>query len=298
MPDGFLRQRLIGVAVAENSLEPAQSLAEIAAKTRRQREIMRNQANVMLVRLFFRQFERVAKLLFGLRPRALRNPAKPARIGALQKSFGVFVNQGFGFFQIIKRRRVVAFAARQTRQRMQRFGFAGFVRGGGKQFDGAIQKFGSFFGFAAQPCDFGIVEKRARKFFQRFERNLLDKVFERKARADRNPLAAFFGDDFRRFVKIFGFEQERQSLFPLIFPKVKFRQTVFLFFELGTPDFRPQAALEKIPEQRVQPVNLARFLIARDRQKDVFLDQLGQHRRTAHIGKKLAADVQRQRFEQ
>ena len=79
---------------------------------------MRNQPRIMFVRLFFGKFERETKLLFGFRPIAVLNQAKPACVGTFQKSFAVFGNQFFGFFQILKRRYALVFTPRQTRQRM------------------------------------------------------------------------------------------------------------------------------------------------------------------------------------
>src|SRR5205085_5149397 len=65
----------------------------------------------------------------------------------------------------------------------------------------------------------------------------------------------------------------------------------------AAPDFRAQTAQKKITKQRMQAIFFAHISFADDRQKNVFLGKLGQSRRTAHFGKKSAANVERQRFE-
>ena len=127
MSDGFLRQRFVGLSSRKIRLNQRRASPKSPRNPAGKREIMRDQTNIMLVRLFFGEFEREPKLLFGLRPGALRDQTKPARVGAFQKSFGVFVNEFFGFFEKFKARRAFAFAPRKTRQRMQRFGFAVLV---------------------------------------------------------------------------------------------------------------------------------------------------------------------------
>src|SRR5687767_73847 len=76
--DRFLRQLFVGLAVAKDSSEPAQSLAKVSAKAWRKRKIVRHEANILVVSEFISQFERDPELLLRLRPFALHDQAQAA----------------------------------------------------------------------------------------------------------------------------------------------------------------------------------------------------------------------------
>src|SRR5690349_3988634 len=94
--DGFLRQLLVGLALAKNASEPPQSLTKISAETRRQRKIVRHEANVLVVSESFREFEGDPELLFRLAPVALHDEAQTACVGALQECFRSTRYESFG----------------------------------------------------------------------------------------------------------------------------------------------------------------------------------------------------------
>src|SRR5690348_13213341 len=94
--DRFLRQLLVGLALAKNASEPPQSLAKISTETGRQRKIVRHEANVLLVSEFFREFEGDPELLFRLAPFALHDEAQAACVGALHERFRSTHYESFG----------------------------------------------------------------------------------------------------------------------------------------------------------------------------------------------------------
>src|SRR5688572_11985025 len=85
--DRFLRQLLVGLALAKNASEPTQSLAEISAKARRKRKIVGHEANVLVVSKFVRKFEGDPELLFRLGPFPLHDQTQAARVRALHECF-------------------------------------------------------------------------------------------------------------------------------------------------------------------------------------------------------------------
>src|SRR6185503_14965026 len=92
----FLRQLLVGLAIAKNAPEPAQSLAKITTKTWRKRKIVSDESNVLVVSKFLSQFESNPELLFRLGPFALLDQAQAARVRALHERFRSMRNESFG----------------------------------------------------------------------------------------------------------------------------------------------------------------------------------------------------------
>src|SRR5215216_6267108 len=94
--DRFLRQLFVGLALAKNAFEPAQSLAKISAKARRKRKIVCHEPNVLVVSEFVSEFEGDPELLFRLGPFSLHDQAQAARVRALHERFRSMRHESFG----------------------------------------------------------------------------------------------------------------------------------------------------------------------------------------------------------
>src|ERR1043165_9704303 len=94
----LLRQLLVGLAIAKNASEPAQSLAKISTKTRRKSKIVSHEMNVLVVSKFLSQFESNPELLFRLGPFALHDQAQAARVRTLHERFRSMRHECFRTF--------------------------------------------------------------------------------------------------------------------------------------------------------------------------------------------------------
>ncbi len=121
---------------------------------------MRDETNVMLIRMLFGDLERDSKLLLRVRPVSLDYQAKPACICTFKKSLRILRDQLFGFFQQLESFRVPAFPACETCQRVQRFGLARCVHPFVQQIDGPLQKPRRLVNFGLKSGNVGVMKER------------------------------------------------------------------------------------------------------------------------------------------
>src|SRR6185369_11740268 len=93
-------------------------------------------------------------------------------------------------------------------------------------------------------------------------------------------------------------QQVRQGHFPLFAFEKVIRDPVSFFGDTRLADIGSKTTRQKLAEQRMESIFLARLTIAGNGKKHILLRELGECCRTAQMRKQRAAEIELQRFEQ
>ena len=114
MTDRLLRQLLRTFFASEHPAKPSQCLAEIAAKSRRERQVVHYQSLVVTIAQLLSEFESKAKLLLGLDPFTFGDQTKTSSVGTFERRFRAVLCESFGTVQMFQSPGYVTAAARDA----------------------------------------------------------------------------------------------------------------------------------------------------------------------------------------
>jgi hypothetical protein len=243
--NGFARHGRLSVRrlVSDQTAEPAQSLAEVAANPRGRAQIVRDEPRVIAVAALFSRLQSGAELALGLSPLPKLDEAQPPCVAALRTHDRALARQRGGAVEVRESRLILAATPRERGERVQRFGLALFVALLVQERHGAVKERLRRVVLVLQARDFSAVRQCARVRFERSDGQGVCEGGERGQSARANPSVAVRGDGARRAFVVFSREQVMHGLLPLLaFEEVSGDARV-LGGEAAPPRLDAQAAL-------------------------------------------------------